>query len=158
MSLSYRIEKNTSEARLFLTGRIDEDSGVLFAKISEEVSFPLIINFKGVEMINSCGVREWIGFIRPLSRQKKISFEECTPVIVSQINMLPSFKGTATIKSLYTSYACDDCASNELYLFELGKNMPTRVTQELPAVSCKSCGSRMEMEEDQEEVFYWLES
>jgi len=61
----------------------------------------MLINFKQVQYMNSCGVRAWINFLRELENNRKIIFEECTPEIMSQINMIPNFKSSAHIRSLY---------------------------------------------------------
>ena len=43
------------------------------------------------------------------SKNPEIIFEQCTPEVVMQINMIPSFKGSAKVKSVYGNFVCDEC-------------------------------------------------
>ena len=138
-------------------GPIDAEAEVhldqLLAKLGGQIKF----NFKQVESVNSCGVRSWINFMRELEKgNRKVVFEECTSEIVMQINMIPSFKGTAQIKSVYGCYICDECGNEETVLFEEGKNLPDNPVTELPGISCSQCSSEMELEEMEEEYFAFL--
>ena len=89
---------------------------------------------------------------------REISFEECTGEIVMQINMIPSFKSTAKIASVYGNFVCDDCGNEEAVLFEDGKNLPQSALTELPPKGCSQCGAEMELEEMEEEYFAFLEA
>ena len=87
---------------------------------------------------------------------RDIIFEECTSEIIMQINMIPSFKGKASITSLYAGYVCDECGHEDNILFVNGKNLPDDPDAELDAVMCSECGAEMELEEMAEEFFAFL--
>lgn len=157
MDLTYRIESKGDWDIIHFTGDINEDAEVTLAGIREKISAQCVLNLKEVKSINSCGVRAWINFIREAEKNRKLIFEECTPEVVSQINMIPNFKGTAHIKSVYASYTCESCDFQKLELFEEGKNLPKSHDEDIPDINCPQCNEVMEMEELEDEFFGWLD-
>lgn len=158
MSITINIEKVGDWEKLTFTGPINEDSEVYLTPVIAQLSNQVIFNFKDVSYVNSCGVRAWINFLREAEQNRQVIFEECTPEIVSQINMIPNFKGTAAVKSVYASYGCDDCGNTAWMLFEEGNNLPSSSDCEAPEKTCEKCGAEMEMEELEDEFFSWLDA
>lgn len=157
MELTYRIEDRDKEWKaIYLSGDINEDAEHALDRLKSELAPKCIFNLKEVTSINSCGVRTWINFIRDTQKERSFILEECTPEVVSQINMIPNFKGQAKIHSVYASYVCDNCDIQKLHLFEEGKNLPTKLNDKLAEVNCDKCHEAMEMEELEEEFFAWL--
>lgn len=158
MSINIQIEKKGDWEHVTFTGPINEDAEVHFASLVSKLSPQLVFNFKQVEYVNSCGVRAWINFLRDVEKGRKITFEECTPEIVSQINMIPNFRGNSHIKSVYASYSCESCDHQQWTLFEEGRNLPKSISAGLPPVHCEKCKKPMEMEEMEDEFFAWLDA
>ena len=158
MTITLNIEKKDQWEKLNYVGPINEDTEVHMAPLVQSLGPKVIINFKKVESVNSCGVRAWINFLRDAEKGREIIFEECTPEVVSQINMIPNFKGSARIKSVYASFACDHCDRHEWFLFEEGRNFPQNPGDGVAAPKCSKCGSTMEMEELEDEFFAWLDA
>lgn len=156
MALNYRIDAQNNWENVFLTGKINEDAEVTLAELKDKVKADCIFNLKDVDSINSCGVRAWINFIREIEGKRAVVYEECPPEVVSQINMIPNFKGKSQIKSVYASYACEKCNTHKLELFTTGVNMPKSADDKVPEVHCPTCASVMEMEELEDEFFAWL--
>lgn len=133
---SYEIVKNGDRTQVNLFGIIDEDCD--FTPILKFKNSTLVFNFKGVNSVNSCGIRSWVNFIKLLG-QNPIEFIECPPVIVRQINMVPSFLGKASPISVFVPYVCDDCEfeKNELVLikdYKAGVPLPEKM-------KCENCNS-----------------
>lgn len=158
MTIAVNVEKVGDWEKLTYVGPINEDSELHLAPLVSRLGKQVIFNFKDVSYVNSCGVRAWINFLRDAEQDRKVIFEECTPEIVSQINMIPNFKSTATVKSVYASYGCDDCGHTAWVLFEEGSNLPDSSDCEAPEKSCDKCGADMEMEELEDEFFSWLDA
>lgn len=93
-----------------LKGIIDEDTD--FEPI-KKFGLPLAFNFKEVTAINSIGIRTWVNFVKELGTSG-ISYEECPPLIVRQMNMVPSFVGGAQVASVYAPYVCEECDKEKL--------------------------------------------
>ena len=90
-----------------LIGCIDADTEL------PEITFPqgdLAFNFSEVIHINSLGVRTWVNYLKGL-KGFNIELQECSPLIVRQIIMTPSFSSHAKVVSAYFPYSCDQCSS-----------------------------------------------
>lgn len=158
MDIAVEIKKVNDWDQISYVGPIDEDAEFHLMPLIKQTGPKCVFNFKGVVSVNSCGVRVWIQFMREFEKGRQIVFEECTPEIVGQINMIPNFKGDAHIRSVYASYVCENCDMYKWELFEENKNMPTHANDfKLPEVRCASCNGVMEMEELPEEFFDWLQ-
>ena len=138
-------------------GAIDAEAEVHLAQLLPKLGNKIIFNFKSVSSINSCGVRSWINFLRDVeTKNPEIQFEHCTPEVVMQINMIPSFKGNAVVKSVYGNFICDDCGEEKEELFTDGVNLPEGNSIELDTIQCPNCGAEMELEEMEDEFFAFL--
>jgi anti-anti-sigma regulatory factor len=103
--------------KVFLRGNIDEDAD--FESI-KKITGTIVINFKDVKSINSCGIRTWVNFLKDISG-RQVVYEECPPIIVRQMNMVPSFLGTAKVTSVYVPYVSDETDEEKLVLFSADK-------------------------------------
>lgn len=157
MDLTFTIENKGEYDQINFAGDINEDAEVHLQKLLGTLRDKIVFNLRSVETVNSCGVRAWINFMRAAEQGRQIVFEECTPEIVSQINMIPNFKGNARVHSVYASYACEHCDNEQLKLFEEGRNLPTSPSDEIEQLACPKCGEIMEMDELEEEFFSWLD-
>jgi ABC-type transporter Mla MlaB component/predicted RNA-binding Zn-ribbon protein involved in translation (DUF1610 family) len=157
MSITTQITRNGDWETLRLFGPINEDAELHLPNLVQSLGKNVIINFSEVESVNSCGVRAWITFMRELEKGRSLVFEECTPEIVSQINMIPNFRGKAVVQSVYAGYTCPNCGNNQIQLFTRGHNMPATAADGGGAISCSKCGKPSEMDEIEEEFFAWVE-
>jgi anti-anti-sigma regulatory factor/DNA-directed RNA polymerase subunit RPC12/RpoP len=153
METTVQVTHENGKDIVVINGPINEEAEIHLPKLVENLGNSMVINFKQVTYINSLGVRAWINFIRDLGA-RKIVFQECTPEIVNQINMIPNFKGQAKIESVYGTYFCDDCSTTQAVLFEAGKNLPTSEDIQLPPIACKNCGAEGIEFEEVEEAFF----
>ncbi len=157
MGISIQVVQKNGWDQVNYVGPIDAEAEVHLSQLYPKLGGQIVFNFKNVSSVNSCGVRSWINFMRDLQKtQRTVVFEECTGEIVMQINMIPSFKGTANIRSVYGSFVCDKCGHEEDVLFEAGKNLPATPDQGLTPVRCPQCKAEMQLEEMEEEYFAFL--
>lgn len=132
-------------------GPISEESGVHLAPLAGKVGKRCIFNFKDVNFVNSSGVRAWVTFLRDFIVGREIVFEECPPVVVTQINMIPSFTAAARVASVLAPFACGSC--NEITLVKmLEAEYPAEGTQ-LPPGRCRRCSEATQLAETTEEYF-----
>jgi hypothetical protein len=138
---------------LALKGIIDEESD--FKDSFSNLKKNVIVNLEGVEMINSCGVREWIKTISKLPAQTKIEYDKCAPRMVEQINYVSNFLGSGVVTSFYAPYFCQKCKREVNVLLtskSLGKDPPF----EAPSQKCPSCKGTLEFDDVEEEYFSFL--
>lgn len=157
MDLRVHIESQEGKELVRLEGRINEDAEVVLPELLEKITGNCIFHFQGVESINSCGIRAWIHFIREAEKKGSHEFVACTPDVVSQMNMIPNFRGTCKVQSVYAGYMCGACDHRQAVLLEAGVSLPQKLGDKIPDVTCPKCGAIMEMEEMEEEFFGWLE-
>ena len=123
-----------------LVGDIDEDTNL---QPLLRLGSPLTFNFAKVHSINSCGVRSWVNFLKELGNIA-VYYVECPPLIVRQMNMVPSFVGHAQVLSVYAPFVCDNCDEEKLIL------VPQNQFEQLGDMNggtCEKCG-KGEMELD----------
>jgi hypothetical protein len=108
------------------------------------------INFKGIERINSCGVREWVNLLRKLS-QTTFAYEECPLVIVKQLNSVPDFLGKAKVVSFYAPYYSEADDSEELKLLK-----PSDVVQGQPPSFKNAKGEALKFDDIPAQYFSFL--
>ncbi len=131
-----------STKAIMLRGAIDEDA--VFTPILK-VGGALIFNFRGVTSINSCGVRNWVNFLKELS-DREVYYEECPPLIVRQMNMVPSFVSHARVLSVFSAYVCDVCDHERLVLTKEDQFAKGKINVQ-ESMTCDSC-KKGEMEFD----------
>ena len=154
MEISIQLAQQNGKDYVKYNGPINEEAEVHLTRLIETLGNNVVFNFRNVEYVNSCGVRAWINFMRELEKGRSVTFEECTPEIVMQMNMIPSFKSSASVFSVYASYHCDNCDNRQFEIFVNGKNLPVSEDAQLPPINCKKCGTKnIEMEELEDEFF-----
>ncbi len=139
------------ELNVELIGAIDEDADFkeLIGLEQKQMSF----DFDKVNMINSCGIREWIKFIEKIPEKTHIIYRNCPQIIIEQINMVHGFfrKG-ASIESFYAPYYCETCGKeNKMHLkAEQVKN------RKAPKLECPKCGDAMDFDAIDAQYFSFL--
>lgn len=132
-------------------GIIDED--VDLSGIPVEKKDAYVFNFDDVKGINSCGIREWVKFSEKFDPSVKLVFQNCTQIIIEQINMVAGFfrKGSE-VRNFYAPYFCEKCDEEKKVLIDAAKV----AGNEAPEMKCESCGDAMEFDALEEQYFRFL--
>ena len=140
----YKFEAVTNENRkiIYISGTIDEDTN--FNPLLD-FGKTLILNLSKIASINSCGIRNWVNFFKDLNNTQVI-YEECTPLLVRQMNMIPSFLGKAHVASVFVPYLCATCEEEKIILVKEDKFNGGNIKIEETLV-CEKC-QKGEMEFD----------
>ena len=143
--MSWKVDTQSGVQRVVITGAITEESDFepLAALKGGDV---LHLDLAGVLQINSCGVREWIHFVRRLGDSAGgFELERCSPAIVRQLNMISNFHGSGAVRSVMLPYYCSACQREELRPFDLPQAGPAgRIEEVLP---CPECGGELEFDD-----------
>lgn len=143
--LTYTVTELSDHRRsVFFEGAITEESD-FEVLTSLDGSGELSFDLSGIERINSCGVREWIHFVRRLGDARQ-SFElvRCSPAIVRQLNMITNFRGPGLVKSVMLPYFCTTCRHEHLTSLDIQADVEPEIADELP---CPKCGGVMEFDD-----------
>jgi anti-sigma regulatory factor (Ser/Thr protein kinase) len=108
VSIDYSPEITTFK----FSGSINED--FTFNNLIGERSNKYIFDLESVNLLNSCGIREWIKFINELPEDCEIEYHHCPTVVVLQMNMVKGFlTANAKVISFYAPYY-DEEADEEI--------------------------------------------
>jgi hypothetical protein len=150
------IEKKNDRALVALSGSIDEDSifthkNILDAKEME-------VDFKNVDSINSCGVREWFKWLDKIPLEMPIKYFNCPKFIVDQVNMVAGLlrKGI-TVHSFYVPYYCEKCNQETSILFTSGKEFVGTKVNAPEDVKCSKCQGPTELDVMEASYFKFLQ-
>jgi len=153
VALSWRIKERPGFTTVEFTGEIDENAD--FGELRRRLKGPVVFHLAEVRRINSCGVREWVNFVRDLPGVTELTFTHCSPAIVTQLNMIYNFRGTAKVRSFYAPYVCDQCGNEDEKLLDVQNQFPTGPGK-VPEFSCEQCGAVMEFDDLPERYLSFL--
>jgi TolA-binding protein len=126
--------------------------------LAEAAGRDVILNLKAVTRISSFGVREWVNVLGKLAeRADRITFVECSPSVVAQLNMIANFASHARIVSVQVPYYCEGCGWDTEITRELDRDLRTKFA-ELPPVLCKRCKGVMSFDDDPQTYFAFQQS
>jgi anti-anti-sigma regulatory factor len=151
---SWRVVRRDGD-RLYveLRGEIDENAD--FSELRHSLRGEVELGLEGVTRINSCGVREWVNFVRGLTQVRKLTFTRCSPPVVLQINNIFNFRGRAQVVSFMAPYVCEMCRADEYKLLIVSEHFPNR-TSNVPGFLCRRCGGVMVLDELPERYLSFL--
>lgn len=148
LNISNRITGD--EAHIAFDGVIDEDAN--FDKIKSLNLKKFIFDFNNVIMINSCGIREWIKYLKDIE-SAEIKYANCPQIIIEQVNMVHGFirKGIK-VDSFYAPYFCPQCDTAKKILL-----LESEVQNSKPPVKlCNTCKTELEFDAIEKQYFSFL--
>ena len=153
------VKKETRGSNLCydFVGQIDEDAS--FAALDPAGNKSIVFNLEGVASVNSCGIREWIKWLKTFPSDAKITYSRCPKLIVDQMNMVAGFfpKG-ATVESFFVPYYCEECGTENLNSFNNGKEFSGKQVSAPESIKCTKCGAAAEIDVIESKYFKFLET
>lgn len=145
MSMRWAVESQSSGHVVRISGSITEEAD-LHALVALGDGGKLRLDLAGVDEINSCGVREWIRFVRRVSETARdLELVRCSPAIVRQLNMVSNFRGAGKVTSVMLPYYCATCGAEQEQLLDVPA--PGSPLQIPPSVPCRNCGGAAEFDD-----------
>ena len=155
--MAFSIDKKIEgqSAVMALKGSIDEDAN--FAGSEFGSASQITLDLQEVKAINSCGIREWINWIRTADANAQITFKNCPKVIVDQINMVAGFlPEKAKVESFYVPYYCESSGNEKMVLFSEGKEFKGGEVNAPEEIKDDDSGEFMEMDVIEAKYFKFL--
>lgn len=153
-TLSWRIKERPGFTTVEFTGEIDENAD--FSELRRQLRGSVVFRLSDVRRINSCGVREWVNFVRDLPNVAELVFSHCSPAIVTQLNMIYNFKGAASVRSFYAPYVCENCDTEQEKLLDVDSHFLTGAAEDPPEFACDKCGEQLQFDDLPERYFSFL--
>ena len=116
----------------------------------------MVFRLSDVRRINSCGVREWVNFVRDLPNVSELVFSHCSPAIVTQLNMIYNFRGTASVRSFYAPYVCESCNTEEERLLDVDTHFANGNVGDPPEFRCERCKEPLQFDDLPERYLSFL--
>ncbi len=154
VALSWRINERGGLTTVEFLGEIDENAD--FSELRRHLKGPVVFQLTEVRRINSCGVREWVNFVRDLPDVTELTFTHCSPAIVTQLNMIYNFRGPARVGSFYAPYVCESCNNEEDKLLEVQTVIVDGKITGIPDFNCTECGEPLEFDDIPERYLSFL--
>jgi len=137
----FQVTERPRELLITVAGVVSEEARL---EVPDARGRRVIIDARGVERMNSMGVRNWIDFIDSLQQQTpEIIIRHLPPVMVSQASMITTFIGRSRVESFLSPWYCPRCENTleQLHAF----------TDDLPhSIQCPKCRSAMELDWDRD--------
>jgi hypothetical protein len=156
VALSWRVKERPGLTVVEFFGEIDENAD--FADLRRRLKGPVVFHLAEVRRINSCGVREWVDFVRQVPAVSELAFSHCSPAIVIQLNMIYNFRGQARVRSFLAPYLCQVCGHEEDKLLDVEQHFPPPPRRAFtpPEFKCEKCSGPMQFDELPERYLCFL--
>lgn len=153
-ALSWRVEERDGRVVAQLEGEINENAD--FSELRLRLRGDVTLELDGITRVNSCGVREWVNFVRTLEGVRNLRFARCSPTVVLQLNTIYNFRGPARVTSFLAPYVCEVCRVDEYKLLDVEEHFADRHHPTVPAFRCARCGGVMMFDELPERYLSFL--
>ena len=152
----FQVEKKKEGATLTITlkGNVDEDA--ILSGVDFEGSQVVTLDLENVTAINSCGIREWIKWLKGTPTGSKIVYRNCPKIIVDQINMVSGFLPPGgVVESFFVPYFNESTGNEKMVLFKSGTEVKNG--EVFPPADVKdTSGESMEMDVIEAKYFKFL--
>lgn len=153
-NLSVKFTLDQDAIRYVFSGEVDE--GFSQKQMPDFTRADVYLDLGGVNAFNSCGIREWVFWIKKVSIDSRIHFVACSVAMIDQINMIPESLGNGTIESFYAPYFCMKCGEvNKLIEFADHKEKLTN--KKAPFFRCENCSSVLTFDTLDSSYFLFVE-
>ncbi len=136
-----------------MTGSIEEN-----VNLDQLIGVPapqMIINCKGVSRINSVGVKGWIKYFQGAqAKGTQLIFQECSPAIVEQMNLISNFTCGGTVESIFVPFVSEGDGGELLGLFKVEDLK--KMNFQVPPLKCPRTGKPAVFDDIPEEYFGFL--
>ena len=149
------IRERDDVSHVKLSGIIDEDNGLAEA-VGRATRPVVVIHTADVERINSCGVRDWVTWLGKLEQDgADLYFVECSPTMMTQVNLVNNYLGAGSIINFYAPYFCTSCDTDKMLLIDVGEAQAASPFT-APTCRCDQCDHTMEFDDIESSYFAFL--
>ena len=155
--LSIQIEKSESEVTYIFKGGVDEN--FKHQEIPRIAAKNITFDLGEIDNFNSCGIREWVHFMKDMDTLGPIKFKNCSITMIDQINLVPDTLGHATITSFQAPYYCPTCPTGgELVCsIDVQQHLSSIQKKTSPQFDCPKCQQKLEFDALEESYFMFAE-
>jgi hypothetical protein len=133
-----------------IVGVVDESADFeAFKRLSGRVR----VDMRAVRRFNSFGCRTWMDAVRALAKASTLSFVNCSPAVIDQLNTTYGFLGHGKVESFVGAMLCDRCGRDFDHIFDARE---CAHLDRLTPARCPTCGGPAELDDDPEQYLHFL--
>ena len=138
-----------------LEGVIDEDNRL--RELSRDIRGDLLlVDLRGVERINSCGVRDWVSWLEVVAGSRaETALLDVSPAMVAQLNLVGNFATHSSVMSVRAPYYCEGCDLERSLILEVS-DLTRMGKAKAPQLPCEACGLPMAFDDIEESYFAFV--
>jgi hypothetical protein len=153
--LVIHVQESAGKATVDLKGVMDEFA--VFDKLQALQSQSVAIGCKGVDRINSVGVKRWRELFSELrAKGMKFKFREVAPCLMNQACSIADFILADEIDSVCCPFRCDNC--DEERVIVIASQDHSKIASGQISEICSQCKSPMEFDEIPDKYFAVFQS
>lgn len=139
------LKKDQGEVlQIRLSGAVDEDFSFALTDFGNKKK--IVVDVGDIDIINSCGCREWIKLMKSLKTDVSLTFINCPKIFIDQVNMLKDFvPAGGKIESFNVPYYCESCEKITSKTFA-ANDLPNGYKDIPETMVCAHCGKKAEMD------------
>jgi hypothetical protein len=138
---SYNLKLEKDLLLIELSRCIDENS--IFNDLKAEKYSKIVVDFKNVFLMNSCGIREWVKFVSTINENQLVIYKNCSYLVIDTMVAIPPFSTNKTlIESVQINWECETKNLNLTTIFEIDSD----ILEE--SIHCENCPEPMTTEFD----------
>ncbi len=134
--LKVKIETVNGWTRVSFSGAITEDAVAPLRDAAKSLGPNCQFDLAHVSSMNSCGLAEWVTFLKTACAGKRIVLDRCPPTFIDCLNIAPAVAAGAVVRTVLMPTRCDGGhdAVRLLAVEDYQKKVP------VAAAVCATCG------------------
>ena len=153
-NLKIQITESEQSVVYLFNGDVDENFRHQEVPRIEKPS--IIFELSSIRNFNSCGIREWIYFVRDMGKLGNLIFKECSVTVIDQVNMVPDSLGGGAIESFFAPYYCETHGEVNR-LISVAEHLTNLTKSISPQFNC-DCGKALEFDALEESYFLFTKN
>ena len=131
-----------------VAGTVDEDSANAFPNIGDFAGTGnLKVDVGSLEAINSCGIREWVIWVKSFPGEMNVVYYNCPRIFVEQLNMIEGLiPANGKVESFFVPYYCDDSDHITNKLLVKGQDYNGAEIEIEEFIKCEKSGGEAELD------------
>ena len=128
-----------------------------YKRIPVHAAAEVLFDLSEVRTLNSCGVREWVYFVRHFAGKTRLILDRVAVSFVDQANTVPQMLGSGTVRSFFAPFYCPKCDQevNELIVCETHREDLSK--RRAPSLAHSACGRPLEFDALEDAYFHQAE-
>jgi len=128
-----------------------------YKRIPVHAASEVLFDLCDVRTLNSCGVREWVYFVRHFAGKTRLVFDRVAVSFMDQANTVPQMLGAGTVRSFFAPFYCPPCDQEVNELIVCDTHRDNLLKRKAPSLVHTACGRPLEFDALEDAYFHQAE-